>query len=62
MIGPIDVTGSPHARLRPVADASIDDGFWADRQRLNRDVLLPGGARAARARPATSTTCAPPPA
>jgi DUF1680 family protein len=43
MIGPFDVTGSPHVRLRPVADASIDEGFWADRRRLNREVLIPGG-------------------
>ena len=33
MIGPIDVTDSPHVRLRPVADARIDEGFWADRRR-----------------------------
>jgi hypothetical protein len=38
--GPIDVSGSPHVRLRP-ADARLEEGFWADRQRLNRDVLLP---------------------
>jgi DUF1680 family protein len=43
MAGPIDVSSSPHVRLRPVAQASIDDGFWADRRRLNREVLIPGG-------------------
>jgi DUF1680 family protein len=39
-VGPVDVTGSPHVRLRPLA-ASLDEGFWADRRRCNREVLLP---------------------
>jgi uncharacterized protein len=39
MTGPVDVSRSPHAKLRPLA-GRIDAGFWADRQRLNRDVLL----------------------
>jgi DUF1680 family protein len=43
MTGPIDVSASPHPRLRPVAEATIDDGYWADRRRLNREVLLPAG-------------------
>ena len=34
-----------HARLRAIDDAAIDGGFWADRQRLNHDVLIPDGAR-----------------
>src|SRR4051794_29764474 len=40
----IDVTRSPHARLHPV-EATIDGGFWADRRRLNRERLIPDGAR-----------------
>jgi uncharacterized protein len=40
----IDLTRSPHARLRPV-EATIDGGFWADRRRLNRERLQPDGAR-----------------
>ena len=39
MIGPIDVSGSPHVRVRPT-EAELEQGFWADRQQLNRDVLL----------------------
>ena len=34
-----------HARLRPVETATIDGGFWAERRRLNRDVLIPNGRR-----------------
>jgi hypothetical protein len=45
MTGPVDVSGSPHARLRPLAAATIDDGYWAGRQALNRDVLLPAAPR-----------------
>jgi uncharacterized protein len=45
--GPVDLGRSPFAVLHPVdADsARIEDGFWARRQRLNRDVLLPDGRR-----------------
>jgi DUF1680 family protein len=42
--GPVDVSGSPHARLQPLA-ATIDGGLWAERRRLNREVLLVEGAR-----------------
>jgi DUF1680 family protein len=42
--GPVDVSGSPHARLQPLA-AEIDGGLWAERRRLNREVLLVEGAR-----------------
>jgi DUF1680 family protein len=45
MTGPIDVSGSPHARLRPLDGATVDGGIWADRRRLNRDVLLPAAPR-----------------
>ncbi len=31
--------------LQELAPAAIEGGFWADRQRLNRDVLIPNGAR-----------------
>src|SRR3954453_12076689 len=43
--GPVDLAGSPHARLHPLAlgDARIGGGFWADRQRLNRERLLLDG-------------------
>ena len=45
--GPVDLGSSPAAVLHPLeADgARIEGGFWADRQRLNRDVLLPDGRR-----------------
>jgi uncharacterized protein len=45
--GPVDAAHSPHATLRPLpfGVARIEDGFWAARQRLCRDVLLPEGAR-----------------
>jgi beta-L-arabinofuranosidase (glycosyl hydrolase family 127) len=45
--GPVDLDRSPSAALHPLAagSAEIDGGFWADRQRLNRDVLLPDGRR-----------------
>jgi DUF1680 family protein len=42
MTGPIDVTGSPHVRLRPLDGATIDGGLWDERRRLNREVLIPG--------------------
>ncbi len=41
---PVDLTRSPYARARP-ADATIDGGLWADRRRLNRERLIPDGAR-----------------
>jgi hypothetical protein len=39
----VDMTRSPHARLRPLpVDAvRLDDGFWAPRMRTNREVTLP---------------------
>ena len=42
--GPVDVSASPHARLQPLA-GTIDGGLWAERRRLNREVLLVEGAR-----------------
>src|SRR4051794_20039952 len=42
--GPVDLTNSQHARLQPLA-ATIDGGLWAERRRLNREVLLVEGAR-----------------
>jgi DUF1680 family protein len=44
MGGPVDVSRSPHARLQPLA-GKIDGGLWAERRRLNREVLLVEGAR-----------------
>jgi uncharacterized protein len=41
----IDVSTSPHAKWRPVDGAAIDGGFWEDRRRLNRERLIPDGAR-----------------
>src|SRR4051812_10177793 len=41
MTGPIDVSDSPHVRLRPLP-GSLDGGFWAERRWLNREVLIPG--------------------
>jgi DUF1680 family protein len=41
----IDLRQSPHAHWRPVEGATIDGGFWEDRRRLNREVLIPDGAR-----------------
>jgi DUF1680 family protein len=45
--GPLDTSRSTHARLHPLAldGAVISDGFWADRRRLNRERLIPDGAR-----------------
>jgi uncharacterized protein len=42
MTGPIDVSRSPHVRLRPLAGSLDDDGYWGERARLNRNVLIPG--------------------
>jgi hypothetical protein len=41
--GPVAVGGSPHARLRGLEldQTAIVDGLWADRKRVNRDMLLP---------------------
>ena len=43
--GPVDLRRSPHAKLRPLGlhDAAITGGFLADRQRLNRERLIPEG-------------------
>jgi DUF1680 family protein len=41
-MGPIDLTRSPHALLHP-AEGRIESGFWADRQKLNRERLLLDG-------------------
>lgn len=43
--GPLDTSRSAHVRLQPVDDAVIADGFWAERRRLNRERLIPDGAR-----------------
>ena len=45
--GPVAVSRSPHASLRPLrlGEVQITGGLWGDRQRLNREVLLPGAAR-----------------
>ena len=45
--GPLDITSSPAATLRPLGPgaARITGGFWAERRQLNRDVLLPDGLR-----------------
>jgi len=42
--GAVAVAGSPHARLRTLklGDVEITGGLWADRQRLNRETLIPG--------------------
>ena len=44
--GPADLSDSPQARLSPLrlGDAAITGGLWAERQRLNREVLLPRAA------------------
>jgi DUF1680 family protein len=41
-MGPIDLTRSPHALLQPT-EGRIEAGFWADRQKLNRERLLLDG-------------------
>jgi DUF1680 family protein len=43
-MGPIDLSRSPHALSRPL-EGRIESGFWADRQRLNRERLLLDGER-----------------
>ena len=45
--GPVDARGSPHATLTTLAvhDVTIDGGFWAARQAVNRDAALPHGIR-----------------
>src|SRR5438552_120300 len=45
--GPVDARGSPHATLTTLAghDVTIDGGFWAARQAVNRDAALPHGVR-----------------
>ncbi|MBV8945260.1 MAG: glycoside hydrolase family 127 protein, partial [Solirubrobacterales bacterium] len=44
--GPVDLSDSPQARLFPLrlGSAAITGGLWAERQRLNREVLLPRAA------------------
>ncbi len=44
--GPVAVVASRHTRLRPLqlGDVEITGGLWADRQRLNRETLIPGAA------------------
>ncbi|MBV8712862.1 MAG: glycoside hydrolase family 127 protein, partial [Solirubrobacterales bacterium] len=44
--GPVDLSDSPQARLSPLrlGSAAITGGLWAERQRLNREVLLPRAA------------------
>jgi DUF1680 family protein len=42
--GPVDTSRTAHARLHPL-EAEIDGGFWAERRRLNREVLIPDGLR-----------------
>jgi uncharacterized protein len=41
--GPLEVSRSPHVRLRPLGldEASITGGLWGDRKQVNRDVQLP---------------------
>jgi len=45
--GPVDVRRSAAATLTTLAarDVTIDGGFWAARQAVNRDAALPHGAR-----------------
>src|SRR5882672_10546095 len=45
--GPVDVSRSAAATLTTLAarDVTIDGGFWAARQAVNRDAALPHGAR-----------------
>jgi len=45
MIGPIDVRASAHRTLTPLAGATLDGGYWAALQRLNRERLLPDAPR-----------------
>lgn len=39
--GPIRLTPTSRARLRPVEHVRLLGGFWAERQQLNHDLLLP---------------------
>jgi DUF1680 family protein len=43
----VDTSSSPYARLRPVplTAVTLEDGFWAPRRRLNREVILPAQHR-----------------
>ena len=43
-MGPLDLSRSAHAVLRPLP-ARIDDGLWAERRCFNREVLLPAAKR-----------------
>jgi uncharacterized protein len=44
--GPADLGSTGHAVLHPLAlnEAAITGGLWADRQRINREILLPDAA------------------
>lgn len=42
-VGPVRLTGSSAAVLRPAAAARITDGFWARRREVNREVCVPEG-------------------
>ena len=39
--GPAHLTKQSHAAFRPVQEAGITGGFWADRRRINREVSVP---------------------
>ena len=43
----VDTTKSPYARLKPVPinAVTINDDFWAPRQRVNRQLTLPAQYR-----------------
>lgn len=43
MPGPVQLGAAATAAVRPVATARIRGGFWADRQRANRDASIPDG-------------------
>jgi uncharacterized protein len=47
MSTPVEARLSPHARWRglPLQDVTLTGGFWAERQRVNRDVSLGHGFR-----------------
>ncbi len=42
-LGPIRLSSSAHAALRPAGIARIDGGFWSERQRINAAAMIPGG-------------------
>lgn len=46
-LGPVDTSSSPHARWRtvPLDSIAFAEGFWLDRQRINRAVSLRHGYR-----------------